>query len=97
MVTEYAARMGLKELGMNDWTINSMMELHAIVRGGHASNLSSAAARLNWDTRILFAIRKIMRISLSSLWQILLLNSIPYFNLLNSIPSPLQSEWGIKE
>jgi hypothetical protein len=46
MVVEYAARTGLKELGMNDWTINSMMELHAIVRGGHASNLSSAVEDL---------------------------------------------------
>jgi hypothetical protein len=61
VVAEYAASTGLKELGMNDWTIISMMELHAIARGGHASNLSSAVGTPN----ILFAIHKIMRISLN--------------------------------
>jgi hypothetical protein len=54
VVAEDAARTGLKELGMIDWTINCMMELHAIVRDGHASNLSSAVEYLTRTKPISF-------------------------------------------
>jgi hypothetical protein len=39
---------------MDDWFINSMMELYAMVRDGYASNLSSLVEELSGTKPILF-------------------------------------------
>jgi hypothetical protein len=44
----------LKEVGIDDWFINSMMELYAIVSSGYASNLSSAVEELTGNKPISF-------------------------------------------
>ena|SRR5947199_7427734 len=54
-ITEESARKGLKEIGMNDWFINCMMELYAIVRAGYASNLSSAVEEITGKKPISFS------------------------------------------
>jgi uncharacterized protein YbjT (DUF2867 family) len=53
-IPEEAARKGLKEFGINDWLINSMMELYAIVSSGYASNLSSDVEELTGKKPISF-------------------------------------------
>jgi hypothetical protein len=53
-IPEEAARKGMKEVGMDDWFINSMIELYAIVRGGYGSNLSSDAEELTGRKPISF-------------------------------------------
>jgi hypothetical protein len=45
-IPEEAARKGMKEIGMDDWFINSLIELYAIARGGYGSNLSSDVEEL---------------------------------------------------
>jgi len=54
-IAEESARKGLKEIGMDDWFINSMMELYAIVRAGYASDLSSAVEELTGKKPISFS------------------------------------------
>ena len=54
-IEEESARKGLKEIGMDDWFINSLMELYAIVRAGYASNLSSAVEELTGKKPISFS------------------------------------------
>ena len=54
-ITEESARKGLKEIGMNDWFINSMMELYTIVRAGYASYLSSAVKDITGKKPISFS------------------------------------------
>jgi hypothetical protein len=53
-IPEKAARKGLKKVGIDDWFINSMMELDAIVSAGYASNLSSAVEELTGKKPISF-------------------------------------------
>jgi hypothetical protein len=53
-IPEEAARKGLKGVGIDDWFINSMMELYAIVSAGYASNLSSAVEELTGKKPIPF-------------------------------------------
>lgn len=53
-ISEESARKGLKEIGMDDWFINSLMELYAIVRAGYASNLSSAVEDITGKKAISF-------------------------------------------
>jgi uncharacterized protein YbjT (DUF2867 family) len=53
-IPEEAARKGLKEFGMDDWLINSMMELYATVSSGYASNLSSDIEQLTGKKPISF-------------------------------------------
>ena len=54
-IAEESARRGLKEIGMDDWFINSMMELYAIVRAGYASYLSSAVKDITGKKPISFS------------------------------------------
>jgi hypothetical protein len=54
-IAEESARIGLKEIGMNDWFINSMMELYAIVRAGYASYLSSTVEEITGKKPISFS------------------------------------------
>lgn len=53
-IPEQAERKRLKEVGIDDWFINSMMELYAIVSAGYASNLSSAVEELTGNKPISF-------------------------------------------
>ena len=53
-IPEEAARKGMKEIGMDDWFINSLIELYAIVRGGYGSNLSSDVEELTGRKPISF-------------------------------------------
>ena len=41
-ISEDQAREGMKAIGMNEWFINSMMELFSITKAGYASDISSA-------------------------------------------------------
>ncbi len=54
-IPEEAARKGMKEVGMDDWLINSMIELYAIVRAGYGSNLSSDVEELTGKKPISFS------------------------------------------
>ena len=54
-IAEESARKGLKEIGMDDWFINSLMELYAIVRAGYTSDLSSAVEELTGKKPISFS------------------------------------------
>jgi hypothetical protein len=45
----------MKEVGMDDWLINSMIELYAIVRAGYGSNLSSDVEELTGKKPISFS------------------------------------------
>jgi uncharacterized protein YbjT (DUF2867 family) len=54
-IPEESARKGLKEIGMDDWFINSLMELYAIVRAGYASDLSTAVEELTGKKPISFS------------------------------------------
>lgn len=54
-IPEESARKGLKEIGMDDWFINSLMELYAIVRAGYASDLSVAVEELTGKKPISFS------------------------------------------
>ena len=53
-IPEEAARKGLKEFGIDDWLINSMIELYATVSSGYASNLSSDVEELTGKKPISF-------------------------------------------
>jgi hypothetical protein len=39
-ITQDDARKGMKDIGMDDWFINSLIELYAIERTGYLSSIS---------------------------------------------------------
>ena len=41
-ISEEETREALKETGMNDWLINTILDLYTLYRKGHASEVSSA-------------------------------------------------------
>jgi hypothetical protein len=45
-VSDEDARKGIKDMGMDEWTINSTIELFEIARAGYASAISSVAEQI---------------------------------------------------
>jgi uncharacterized protein YbjT (DUF2867 family) len=54
-VSEEQTREGMKSMGMNEWFINSMMELYDITRMGYASQVSSAIEEITGRKPISFS------------------------------------------
>ena len=54
-ISEVQAREGMKAIGMDEWFINSMMELFDITRAGYVSDVSSATEELTGKKPINFS------------------------------------------
>lgn len=53
-VSDEDARKGMKDMGMDEWTINSMIELFEITRAGYASAISPAVEEITGSKPISF-------------------------------------------
>lgn len=53
-VSDEDARKGMKDMGMDEWTINSMTELFEITRAGHVSDISPAVEQVTGKKPISF-------------------------------------------
>jgi uncharacterized protein YbjT (DUF2867 family) len=54
-VSDEDARKGMKDMGADDWTINSMIELFGITRAGYVSNISPAVEQITGNEPISFS------------------------------------------
>ena len=54
-ISEDQAREGMKAIGMDEWFINSMMELFSITRAGYVSNVSPAVEEVTGKKPITFS------------------------------------------
>lgn len=54
-VSDEDARKGMKDMGMDEWTINSMIELFEITRAGYASAISPAVEEITGSKPISFS------------------------------------------
>jgi uncharacterized protein YbjT (DUF2867 family) len=54
-ISEDQAREGMKAIGMDEWFINSMMELFSITRAGYVSDVSSAIEQVTGKKPITFS------------------------------------------
>ena len=54
-ISEDQAREGMKAMGMDEWFINSMMDLFSITRAGYASDISSAIEEVTGKKPITFS------------------------------------------
>ena len=54
-ISEDQAREGMKAMGMDEWFINSMMDLFSITRAGYASEISSAIEQVTGKKPITFS------------------------------------------
>jgi uncharacterized protein YbjT (DUF2867 family) len=54
-VSDENARKGMKDMGMDEWTINSMIELFEITRAGYASAISPAVEEITGSKPISFS------------------------------------------
>lgn len=54
-VSDEDARKGMKEMGMDEWTINSMIELFEIFRAGYASAISPVIEQITGNKPISFS------------------------------------------
>jgi uncharacterized protein YbjT (DUF2867 family) len=54
-VSDEEARAAMKEMGMNDWLINTILELYNYFRKGYASEVSSAVEEVTGKKQITFA------------------------------------------
>jgi uncharacterized protein YbjT (DUF2867 family) len=54
-ISEDQAREGMKAMGMDEWFINSMMDLFSITRAGYASDISSAFEEVTGKKPITFS------------------------------------------
>jgi uncharacterized protein YbjT (DUF2867 family) len=54
-ISDEDSRKGMKDMGMDEWTINSMTELFEITRAGHASSLSPIVEQLTRNKPISFS------------------------------------------
>ena len=54
-ITQDDARKGMKDIGMDDWFINSLIELYAIERTGYLSSISSEFEELTGKKPISFS------------------------------------------
>lgn len=53
-ITEDVAREGMKQIGMNDWVIDIMMELFRIMRAGYGSEITTVVERITGRKPIAF-------------------------------------------
>jgi uncharacterized protein YbjT (DUF2867 family) len=53
-ISNEEAREGMKEMGINDWLINTILELYSYFRKGYASQVSSAVEEVTAKTPITF-------------------------------------------
>jgi uncharacterized protein YbjT (DUF2867 family) len=54
-ISDEDARKGMKDMGADDWTINSMIELFGITREGYLSEISSAVEQVTGNKPISFS------------------------------------------
>jgi len=54
-ISDEDARKGMKDMGADEWTINSMIELFGITRGGYLSEISSAVEQVTGNKPISFS------------------------------------------
>ena len=54
-ISEEDARKGMKEIGIDDWTINSMIELFEITRAGYVSTISPVVEQVTGNKPITFS------------------------------------------
>ncbi|HEY6884939.1 MAG TPA: SDR family oxidoreductase [Nitrososphaeraceae archaeon] len=54
-ISDEDARKGMKDMGADDWTINSMIELFGITRAGYASEISPAVEQVTGNKPIRFS------------------------------------------
>jgi uncharacterized protein YbjT (DUF2867 family) len=54
-VSDEDARKGMKDMGMDEWTINSMIELFGITRSGYVSDISHAVEQITGNKPITFS------------------------------------------
>ena len=54
-ISEESARKGMKETGMTDWLIDAILELYAIIRAGHAAQITSSIEEISGRKPILFS------------------------------------------
>ena len=54
-VSDEDARKGMKDIGMDEWTVNSMIELFEITRAGYASVISSVVEQVTGNKPITFS------------------------------------------
>lgn len=54
-ISDEDARKGMKDMGMDEWTINSMIELFGITRAGYVSDISPAVEQITGNKPITFS------------------------------------------
>jgi uncharacterized protein YbjT (DUF2867 family) len=54
-ISDEDARKGMKDMGVDDWTINSMIELFGITRAGYLSEISPAVEQVTGNKPITFS------------------------------------------
>jgi uncharacterized protein YbjT (DUF2867 family) len=54
-VSDEDARKGMKDIGMDEWTINSMIELFEITRAGYASTISPVVEQVTGNKSVSFS------------------------------------------
>jgi uncharacterized protein YbjT (DUF2867 family) len=54
-ISDEDARKGMKDMGVDDWTINSMIELFGVSRAGYLSEISSAVEQVTGKKPITFS------------------------------------------
>jgi uncharacterized protein YbjT (DUF2867 family) len=54
-ISDEDARKGMKDMGADEWTINSMIELFGITRAGYLSEISSAVEKITGNKPISFS------------------------------------------
>jgi uncharacterized protein YbjT (DUF2867 family) len=54
-ISDEDARKGMKDIGTDDWTINSMIELFGIIRNGYASTISPVVEQVTGNKPISFS------------------------------------------
>lgn len=54
-IPEETARKGMKGAGMTDWLIDGLLELYAIIRVGHAAQITTAIEEITGRKPIVFS------------------------------------------
>ena len=54
-ISEEGARKGMKEIGMDEWFINAIMEFYSIIRAGHASQTTTVVEQITGRKPISFS------------------------------------------
>ena len=54
-ISEESARKGMKETGMTDWLIDAILEFYAIIRAGHAAQITRSIEEISGRKPILFS------------------------------------------